>query len=84
MNDIEDEYGVHDWSTSPVDGVNAIGFTTYETEEEKIPSLMKVWQKAFKTIFPSCVVGQVHELTFEEKFTDGRVLISLEKKEALA
>lgn len=80
VDDIESDYGVHDWATSPVEGVNAIGFCTYEVKEEEIPSLMKSWQKAFKTIFPSCIVGKVHELTREESFNDGTVLIALEKK----
>lgn len=44
--DLEGEYGVHDWSTSPVNGVPAIGYTTYEVEPSKQEELVVKWRNA--------------------------------------
>lgn len=41
---IEDEFGLHDWSSSPSDKVYGIGFTTYEITEKKIYPLLVKWQ----------------------------------------
>lgn len=43
---LEGEYGVHDWSSSPVNGVPAIGYTSYEVEVSKQEELVKKWREA--------------------------------------
>ena len=45
---LEERYGVHDWSTtnSPdFDFVEDIGFTTYEVEKSKVSNLLKEWEE---------------------------------------
>ena len=44
---LESEFGVHDWSSSPNEAVNAIGYTTYEVETDDIPVLMNKWSEWF-------------------------------------
>lgn len=44
--ELEGEYGVHDWSSSPVNGVPAIGYTTYEVEPSKQEELVVKWRNA--------------------------------------
>ncbi len=45
--ELESEYGVHDWSSAPSKEVDAIGYTTYEVLEEYIPDLMSAWRQKF-------------------------------------
>ena len=46
-DDLEEEYGVHDWETSERDDdvVEVIGYDTYEVPEEDIPKLLETWKK---------------------------------------
>lgn len=60
FENIEGNYGVHDWSTSPVDGINAIGFTTYEVSKSDVQKLMKEWQNELNKIFTNSVVSDVY------------------------
>lgn len=84
VSGIEGKYGVHDWSTGPVPGVNAIGFTTYEIEAGQIAEVMEAWRQAFLAALPSAIVGPVHTLTDKQIFNDGTVLLALEKMGKLA
>lgn len=60
---IEEEYGVHDASSSPVEGVNAIGFNTYEVEEEeKQRELMEKWREMMMEMFPEMEVSAVQQV----------------------
>lgn len=51
FNELEGEYGVHDWSSSPNDEVSAIGYTSYEVDPVFQVELMKLWQQAFVNQF---------------------------------
>lgn len=44
---LEAVFGVHDWSSSPNENVEAIGYSTYEVEKKKIAKLMNAWQMEF-------------------------------------
>lgn len=44
---LEEKYGIHDWSSAPVDGYSAIGYTTYEVEHARILLLMQEWADWF-------------------------------------
>lgn len=52
--EIESEFGVHDWSSSPCDEVDAIGYTTYEVEKENQSKLMETWRNVFKDAGCEC------------------------------
>jgi len=45
--DIECEYGKHDWCNSPDDRVDGIGYSSSEVEENRIDELMEVWRQVF-------------------------------------
>ncbi|KVP17415.1 hypothetical protein [Burkholderia ubonensis] len=47
VDELEGEYGVHDWSTRPSQEVEAIGFTSYEVEPEDEKTLLERWQAWF-------------------------------------
>jgi hypothetical protein len=49
-SDIESEYGVHDWVTSPDDRVIGIGFDSYEVERNRLGFLMNDWRNYFISI----------------------------------
>jgi hypothetical protein len=74
---LEYKYGVHDWSTSPKDNINAIGYTTYETPENEIPKLLKEWQDVFYKYLPEALVSNIIEV---EGRNDAQILKYLEDK----
>jgi len=44
--DLEEKFGVHDWSSSPDYRVMCFGgYTTYEVEPEAAPQLMELWKE---------------------------------------
>lgn len=47
VDQLEGEYGVHDWATRPSDEVEAIGFTSYEVEPDDENTLLERWQAWF-------------------------------------
>jgi hypothetical protein len=47
LDKIESYYGVHDWSSSPTEEVEAIGYTTYEISRELAPEVMNLWRQVF-------------------------------------
>ncbi|KVP97054.1 hypothetical protein WJ97_14645 [Burkholderia ubonensis] len=47
VDELEGEYGVHDWSTRPSQEVEAIGFTSYEVEPDDEKTLLERWQAWF-------------------------------------
>jgi hypothetical protein len=61
--DIESDYGVHDWGTSPDPRVNAIGYGTYEVEKSKIAKLMNTWREVFVKLAGADNVSQVVQLS---------------------
>jgi hypothetical protein len=74
---LESEYGVHDWSSGPVAGINAIGYCTYEVEEQLIPELMEKWRIALGAYLHSTSIGPVVELTAEQTDNDQSVYDTL-------
>ena len=46
--DIEDQFGVHDWSSRPA-GILAIGYTSYEVEDPEL--CIETWQSKFIELF---------------------------------
>lgn len=72
-SELELEYGVHDWGSSP-SGVNAIGYHSYEVEEERCDELMEVWRQAFLEHAPDCVVSDVVEVPNMDDMNDAEIL----------
>lgn len=61
--ELEEKYGIHDWSSSPSDGIYGIGYTTYEVAPNKVLDLMAEWQQFFHKITGSDqLVGIVKEV----------------------
>lgn len=52
--ELESNFGVHDWSSSPNNNVDAIGYTTYEVEKNDISKLMNAWNNEFIESGCSC------------------------------
>jgi len=44
---IEDEFGVHDFCSSPVDSIIGIAYTTYEVPKNKALACVERWRQAF-------------------------------------
>ncbi len=57
---LENKYGVHDWSSSPNDKVDAIGYTTYEVPSEQFLNLLSEWQLEFSKI--GCICSSIVEI----------------------
>jgi len=72
-SELELEYGVHDWGSSP-SGVNAMGYNSYEVEEERCDELMEVWRQAFAEHAPGCVVSNVFEVPNMDDMNDAEIL----------
>lgn len=72
-SELELEYGVHNWGTSP-SGVNAIGYNSYEVEEERFDELMEVWRQAFVEHAPGCAVSEVFDVPNLENMNDAQIL----------
>lgn len=47
LEDLEFDYGVHDWCTSPDDRVIATGYGSGEIKEADIPKVMEIWREAY-------------------------------------
>ena len=45
----ESDYGVHDWSSRPVDGIIEFGYTSYEVEPENYLKVMELWRNYFES-----------------------------------
>ena len=60
---IESEYGVHDWYTSPSDEVFGIGYTTYEVAPELIDRVMADWRQEFVDLVGESAVTAVVTLS---------------------
>lgn len=72
---LEMEYGIHDWSSSPSEGTNAIGYTSYEIVDKNLQNeLMEKWKYVFSTEYPECVVSTNCELVAADMTTDERIM----------
>jgi len=60
---IESDYGVHDWSSSPADEVFGIGYNTYEVEPKFVDIVMDKWRNEFVDIVGESAVTAVVTLT---------------------
>lgn len=58
--ELESRFGVHDWSTSPSDEVDGIGYTSYEVSRENLPVLMDAWRDWFRNHF--ALVSQIYTI----------------------
>jgi len=45
--DFEIAYGVHDWNSAPRDGVEGIGYCTYEVSRPDAPKCVEQWRQWF-------------------------------------
>ena len=59
---LESEYGIHDWSSKPNDNVYAIGYTTYEVEEDKVLELMNKWRERLVSVVGESGVGKITKI----------------------
>jgi hypothetical protein len=48
VEEMEYEYGTHDWSSSPHDDVEGFGYSAYEADFARIPELMEKWRAYFE------------------------------------
>lgn len=67
-SDLKSAYGAHNWCTS-LANVNAIGYTSYEVEDDQRAELMEQWRQAFLKICPGCEVSAVYELPNDSRNT---------------
>ena len=58
---LEDEYGVHDWGTSPNEKVEAFGYASYEVDPSKYDELMTKWRNVFVGLLGEETVGPVKD-----------------------
>lgn len=70
---LEGEYGVHDWLTSPA-GVPAVGYASYEVQADRYDELMQEWRQAFVYMDPGCVVSEVFEVPNMNDMNDAEIL----------
>jgi hypothetical protein len=56
-DDIESQFGVHDWSSSPDVRVEGIGYTTYEIVGDQIENCMQTWYNKFVELVGADNVG---------------------------
>jgi len=63
VDEIEREYGVHDMGGGSEDECEAIGFNTYEVEQDRILELMNKWRDIFVSLAGEENVTQVVEIT---------------------
>lgn len=80
-NSLSEEYGVHNWQSSPV-GVNVLGFNSYEVEEAKQNELVEAWRSAFARESPGCVVGKICTFLDADSVTDAQIVQFAEKMRA--
>lgn len=77
VSELEGDFGVHDWSSSPTDEVEGIGYTSYEVEQSAIPELMTCWhieimnmagkQNVSSNWFDLGDIGNMNDLEIYEK-----------------
>lgn len=70
FDQVESEYGVHDWSTRPNDAVIGFGYTSYEVDPDKYEYLMNLWNGYFAAHKDVFSIGTVVEVTGAEGYND--------------
>ena len=65
-----EEYGVHDWSSSPDDRVFGIGFTSYEVKKSQIDKLLNEWRKMFIEVAGEENVGKIVDVRVGDMAND--------------
>jgi hypothetical protein len=48
--DLEDEFGIHDWSTTPAKEVDGIGYRSYEVAPTQLDELLTRWRDWFVSL----------------------------------
>ena len=71
MDELESEYGVHDWGTAPTEDVIGIGYFSYEVEVQLIQELMEKWRQVFVKQSSENDVSQIVELFETDYPKDG-------------
>lgn len=49
LDNMEGEFGTHDWSSSPHDDVLGVGYSAYEAPFKTIPTIMEKWREYFES-----------------------------------
>lgn len=79
--DLEEEYGVHDWCSSPVEGVNAFGYMSYEVNGiQNQNELMESWRQAFLKQYPQATVGPCYTLETTGDDNDHNIMVKVKRK----
>jgi hypothetical protein len=61
--EIESDYGVHDWNSSPCDNITAVGYCTYEISQEDAPVCVERWRQEFVALLGAENVStQIYDL----------------------
>ena len=66
FNELECEYGIHDWSSSPSEKISSLGYTSYEVAPDVQVELMKKWQQVFvknlggENVTPVVFLGEIN------------------------
>lgn len=68
--EMEERYGVHDWSTSPSSGIVAVGFTSLEIEPENYKKVVEQWRDFYQNEFPTASFTPVYNLKKTGNYTD--------------
>lgn len=78
--DIEGEFGVHDWGTSPSSGVVAVGYHTYEVERSLAVKCVERWRQVFiEKVGAKNVSTKVYDLGGQEVGDDMEVFNNIKK-----
>lgn len=80
IGELED-YGVHDFCTSPHPEVASVGFSSYEVAAEKIPELMNKWREFFLSTTGVNNVGPIVQIEFSGGHSDLDIYNMTKRKE---
>jgi hypothetical protein len=72
LDDLESDFGVHNWASGPDDRVLSLGsYNSYEVLPDRVRQLMDKWRQAFlKTAELDCSFGPVVEIPNEKSCDD--------------
>lgn len=78
QDELESEYGVHDWFNMPDDRVIGVGYGSYEVERHRIKDLMEEWRGAFEIICDE--VGEAVQFESDFNCSDYDIYELIEEK----
>jgi len=80
IDELESKYGVHDFSCRPADGINSIGYTSYEIDPSEYDSCMNEWRTALINVFGNDI-SDVFDFTVDyQTYTDNDVFNEIMNK----